>query len=419
MTSYLEELARFRGAQRGIYSVCSAHPWVLEAAMRRHAGCAAPLLIEATCNQVNQFGGYTGMTPADFRDAVFDIAGRAGFAPERILLGGDHLGPFPWQHLSAEDAMSRALDLVRLFVEAGYSKIHLDASMSCLGDPHPLPDSTIAERAARLCAAAESAAGPHPPVYVIGTEVPTPGGAVDEAELAVTSPGDAERAIQLHREAFAAAGLDEAWKRVIALVVQPGVEFGHLSVHDYAPARAQTLCAMLADHPNLVFEAHSTDYQIPHALAALVRDGFAILKVGPALTFAMRQALFALAAIEGEWIAPARQSRLRQTVEEAMLHSPGQWQKHYAGSLQEQHRLRVHSYSDRIRYYWQDPGVQSAVTRLVANLEEFGIPETMLSDYLPVQYSGVRAGALENKPIPLILDAIGAALDPYLAACGC
>ncbi len=419
MSTYLEELAHFRGAQRGICSVCSAHPRVLESAMLRHAGCATPLLFEATCNQVNQFGGYTGMTPADFRDVVQGIAERVGFARDRILLGGDHLGPFPWQHLAADEAMARAIDLVRLFVRASYEKIHLDASMPCLGDPRPLPDATIAERAARLCAVAESVAGPRPPVYVIGTEVPTPGGAVDETELAVTAPEDAERAIRLHREAFAAAGLDAAWRRVIALVVQPGVEFGHDSVHDYQPARAQRLCSVLTSHPDIVFEAHSTDYQMPHALAALVRDGFAILKVGPALTFAMRQALFALAAIEEGCVGPSRLSHLRQTIEEAMLNSPGQWQKHYAGSLEEQHRLRIHSYSDRIRYYWQDAGVQLAVAKLVANLEECGIPETVLSDFLPTQYARVRMGALENKPVPLILDAIGNALDPYLAACGC
>ncbi len=419
MSSYLQQLAHFRGAQHGIYSVCSAHPWVLKAAMLRHAGCAVPLLIEATCNQVNQFGGYTGMTPADFRDAVHDIAAQAGFARDRILLGGDHLGPFPWQHLAATEAMARAVDLVRSFVQAGYSKIHLDASMPCLDDPHPLPDATIAERAARLCAAAEAVAGSSPPVYVVGTEVPTPGGAVDETELAVTAPEDAARAIRVHWEAFAAAGLDAAWKRVIALVVQPGVEFGHDHVHHYEPARAQSLCGVLANHPNLVFEAHSTDYQMPQALAALVRDGFAILKVGPALTFAMRQAIFALVAIEEECVEPSLQSHLRQTIEGAMLNSPGQWQKHYTGSPEEQRRLRVHSYSDRIRYYWQSAEVQHAVAKLVANLEDCGIPETMLSDFLPAPYAKVRMGALENSPIPLVLDAIGNALDPYIAACGC
>jgi D-tagatose-1,6-bisphosphate aldolase subunit GatZ/KbaZ len=419
MSEFLQQLAHSRGAQRGIYSVCSAHPWVLEAAMRRQAGCANPLLIEATCNQVNQFGGYTGMTPADFRNAVFAIADKAGFERGRILLGGDHLGPFPWQHLAAEDAMANAVELVRLFVQAGYSKIHLDASMPCLGDPHPLPDATIAERAARLCTEAEAARSGDSPVYVIGTEVPTPGGAVDEAELSVTSPADAERALRVHRDAFSAAGLDAAWERIIALVVQPGVEFGHDSVHDYEPSRARSLCAVLADLPKLVFEAHSTDYQIPEALAALVRDGFNILKVGPALTFAMRQAIFALAAIEAECLREPRQSHLPAKIEEAMLNSPEQWQKHYAGSGEEQHRLRIHSYSDRIRYYWQNPAVQQAVEMLVANLEDCGIPETMLSDYLPVQYAKVRRRMFKNRPLELIVDCIGEALDPYIAACGC
>ena len=419
MSDYLEQLAHSRGAQRGIYSVCSAHRWVLEAVMRRHAGCAGPLLIEATCNQVNQFGGYTGMAPADFAEFVSGIAAHAGFARDRILLGGDHLGPFPWQHLAAEEAMANAVDLVRIFVQAGYTKIHLDASMPCLGDPRPLPDATIAGRAARLCAVAEAAAGRIRPVYVIGTEVPTPGGAVEEMELAVTSPQAAERALGLHREAFFNAGLEAAWERIIALVVQPGVEFGHDSVHDYQPSRAESLCATLANHPRLVFEAHSTDYQTAEALASLVRDGFKILKVGPALTFAMRQAIFALAAIEAECVPAARQSHLPDKIEAIMLHSPGQWQKHYEGSPDEQHRLRIHSYSDRIRYYWQNPEVQQAVEKLVSNLEDAVIPETMLSDYMPFQYAKVRLGTLQNRPLPLIFDCIGIALDPYIAACGC
>jgi len=61
-----------RGECIGITSVCSAHPLVLQAvlvhALRRHQEI---VLIEATSNQVNQDGGYTGMTPVDFRDLVF------------------------------------------------------------------------------------------------------------------------------------------------------------------------------------------------------------------------------------------------------------------------------------------------------------------------------------------------------------
>ncbi len=76
--------ARAAGTPFGITPVCSAHPLVID---------GAPALIEATCNQVNQEGGYTGMTPAAFRDFVFAIADRVGFARDRVLLGGDHLGP--------------------------------------------------------------------------------------------------------------------------------------------------------------------------------------------------------------------------------------------------------------------------------------------------------------------------------------
>ena len=419
MSGYLTELAQSRGGlhRRGIYSVCSAHPWVLEAAMHAHVSAPGPLLIEATCNQVNQFGGYTGMKPADFRDLVDRLAARAGFPQDRILLGGDHLGPFPWQHLAAEAAMDNACDLVRLFAHEGYTKIHLDASMPCSDDPRPLPDAAIAERAARLCAAAESASGNGRVVYIIGTEVPTPGGAVDALEMQVTNVEAAEAALRLHREAFAAAGVAPAWDRVVGLVVQPGVEFGHDIVEDYQPERARKLTAMLDCHTGLMFEAHSTDYQMPESLAALVRDGFAILKVGPALTYAMRQALFALEAIEEECFPPGQRSLVQERVESAMLAHPEQWQKHYVGTPQLQRRLRMYSYSDRIRYFWTEPAVQQAVNQLMENLRGIEIPETLLSDFLPRQYSRVRSGEIPKLPLPLIFDAIGDALAPYIDAC--
>src|SRR5690606_8341366 len=140
----------------------------------------------------------------------------------------------------------------------------------------------------------------------IGTEVPVPGGATEAIEgLAVTTPEAALATIQAHRDAFAEAGLADAWQRVVASVVQPGVEFDHHDVIDYDSAEAQALSQAVASVPGMVFEAHSTDYQTRDALAALVRDHFAILKVGPGLTFALREALWALDAIEREWIADA------------------------------------------------------------------------------------------------------------------
>ena len=59
-----------RGEPRGVYSICSAHPRVVAASMAQARDDDLPLLIESTVNQVNQFGGYTGMQPTAFRDFV-------------------------------------------------------------------------------------------------------------------------------------------------------------------------------------------------------------------------------------------------------------------------------------------------------------------------------------------------------------
>jgi len=406
-----------QGHASGVYSVCSSHPWVIEAAMRHALRTAGPLVIEATCNQVNQFGGYTGLTPRQFREQVNEIAGRVGFPVDRLILGGDHLGPYPWQKLPASEAMKRSVDMVKSFVEAGYGKIHLDASMACADDPTPLPDQIIAERAAILAGAAESCAMERKPVYVIGTEVPTPGGAVDALDSIVTRPADAEQALASHKRAFASAGLSAAWTRVFALVVQPGVEFGHEDILDYDPRKAALLSAFLRNHPGLVFEAHSTDFQRPQAYRELVHDGFAILKVGPALTYAMRQAIFALARIEEELVPAASRSRLLRTLQEVMRSNPAHWKNHYQGSSGKQKRILFYSYSDRIRYYWPDASVRASLETLVCNLEQQRIPDTLLSEFLPNQYRKVRTGRLENKPLALIFDKIAEELEPYRAAC--
>ena len=285
--------------QRGICSVCSAHPWVVQAAAEQGVESGTLLLIEATCNQVNQDGGYTGMRPADFREFVHAITDRAGLPRARLVLGGDHLGPHVWRKLPAEDAMARAETMIAQYAEAGFTKIHLDTSMPCAGDPNILSDAVIAERAARLARVAETRHAGKPPFYIIGTEVPVPGGASHGHELAVTAADAAAQTLRRSQAGFPGAGLGDAWARVTGLVVQPGVEFDNVSVVDYARAKARDLARWRRDTAGgIVFEAHSTDFQRPEAYRELVEDGFAILKVGPGVTFAMREAICALAEIE-------------------------------------------------------------------------------------------------------------------------
>ncbi|HBN54645.1 MAG TPA: D-tagatose-bisphosphate aldolase, class II, non-catalytic subunit [Stenotrophomonas sp.] len=409
------------GHNVGLYSVCCSNEQVLRAAMHVAARHGTVLLVEATSNQVDQFGGYTGMTPPQYRDYVRALADAEGFPHDRLVLGGDHLGPNAWQKQPAAEAMAHARVLIEAYVAAGFHKIHLDCSMSCADDPVPLPDATVAARSAELAVIAERTAAAHdlpPPVYVIGTEVPVPGGEASlDAGLAVTAPAAAAQTLEIHRQAFDTPPLRDAWQRVIAMVVQPGVDFDHSSVHDYDPAAAGELADFLERQPRIVFEAHSTDYQRESGLHALVRDHFAILKVGPAATFAYREALFALAAIEAELLPAAQCSRLPQVLEEVMVAQPKYWQAHYHGDESTLRLLRAFAFSDRCRYYWGEPALLDAVRTLFANLEKHAPPLVLLSQYLPEQFRAVREGTLANTPGALVRHRIGLCLDEYARAC--
>ncbi len=424
MSSHVLETVRQHksGSAVGIYSVCSAHPLVLEAAMLQTLEDEAYLLVEATSNQVDQFGGYTGMVPADFRDLVLGVAADQGLSADRIVFGGDHLGPNRWRALPAEQAMKHADALIEAYVAAGFTKIHLDCSMECAGDPIPLTDALVASRASRLAKVAEQTAvrinGASRLLYVVGTEVPVPGGAHET--LTVLTPTSAESAratLAAHEAAFSAQGIHDAWGRVIALVVQPGVEFDHLQVIDYDRSKTDALRRVLDDRPGLVFEAHSTDYQTSANLQALVEDHWAVLKVGPGLTFALREALFALAHIEAELVEEPGRSHLPEVLEERMLAQPEHWQGYYEGDPHSQRLARRYSYSDRLRYYWPDPEVQAQQQQLLDNLTGRDIPLPLLSQYLPDQYVRVRRGELTADARSLVVDRVRDAMRPYSRAC--
>jgi D-tagatose-1,6-bisphosphate aldolase subunit GatZ/KbaZ len=415
--TFLRSLPRLyrEGRAIGITSVCSAHPDVIGSALRLGRDRGLAVLIEATCNQVNQDGGYTGMTPMDFRRFVEGIAAKTGFDTANLILGGDHLGPNPWKDLGAAQALDKARTMVAAFAAAGFEKIHLDCSMGCAGEAIALDDDVTAARAADLAGVAEQHAV-RVPVYVIGTEVPVPGGALEEVDhLQVTSAAAARATVDIHWHAFAAAGQQAAFERVVGLVVQPGVEFGNQNVVAYDPAAATHLSRSLQDLPGLVFEAHSTDYQSADALTALVRDGFAILKVGPGLTFALREALYGLDHIADELDSGGL--TLRPAMEALMTRTPGHWAKYYPGTEVEQRIQRHYSYSDRIRYYWTQPQAQAAVASLMARLGDRTLPETLISQYLAAAWPEVLHGMARPTAAGLAEAAIRRVLTIYADAC--
>jgi D-tagatose-1,6-bisphosphate aldolase subunit GatZ/KbaZ len=411
--------AQKNGVAQGVTAVCSAHPFVLEVALRGGLAHDAPVLIEATCNQVNQFGGYTGMRPPEFVRFIKNLADRVGFAQEKLILGGDHLGPLVWSDEPASAAMGKAKALVSDYAQAGFNKIHLDCSMPCTDDID-FTVETAARRTAELASAAELAcvqAGLPPPRYVIGTEVPPAGGAkAGDEPFTVTDPADAAWTIALTRAAFYADGLEPAWERVLGLVVQPGVEFGNSSIHEYDRAAAAGLSRFIETVPGIVYEVHSTDYQTRNALRALVEDHFAILKVGPGLTFAFREAVFALAEME-KILFEGENSHIYETLETVMMENPAYWQKHYDGSPRQQKISRYYSFSDRIRYYWPASQVRSSFDKLVRNLGDAPLPLALVSQFMPRQYNKIRDGVLQNRPAALIIDKISEVLEEYSLAC--
>ena len=174
------------------------------------------------------------------------------------------------------------------------------------------------------------------------------------------------------------------------------------------------LSSKLKDYPNLVFEGHSTDYQSPQSLKQMVEDGIAILKVGPALTFAVRRALFALAKMENELVTDeSRRSHFIEVLEQVMNDNPKDWLKYYKGTPQQQSLKRKYSYSDRCRYYMGVPQVKHAIKTLFDNMEQVDIPMGMLEQYMPLQYIKVRDGHLSVLPKSLVIDSVVQVIDDY------
>lgn len=411
-----------RGEQAGIFSVCTANEMVIRAALRHSKAHGYPLIVEATSNQCNQFGGYTGMSPADYMKMLMRLAAEENYDTKMLIAGGDHLGPNPFRGKLAAEAMSDAEEMVRQYVSAGFNKIHIDTSMYLCGDDtnHALDVRLSAERAAKLAKAAEESFADyksrHPdaeqPVLIIGSEVPSPGGAVTEGEeMKPTDAAEFRRQIKEFRRAFSELSL--SFDRVVAFVAQPGVEFSDNHVDVYDRSRARDLMRALAEEDSIVMEGHSTDYQPSSALKNLVCDGVAILKVGPALTFALREALLLLELASRE--IDVQRVPFRSTLELEMLKDPCYWRAYYTGSEESKAFKRIFSYSDRCRYYLPNEAVQAAIIELISAVKY--IPPTVMSMYFPRQYTQYVDGEIGCDGFSVVMGKIWDELDRYAAAC--
>ena len=358
----------------GIPSYCTGNWIVIEFLIQIYKKINKHLLIECTANQVNQFGGYTGYTPKQFFEHVNALALKNGFPLDKLVLGGDHLGPLVWKNENESDAMDKAEDLVRYFVRAGYQKIHLDTSMRLGSDDKSvsLSREKIAKRGLRLYLACKDEQKKlnqnNEIIFVIGSEVPVPGGEVDCEGMEITSATDAKKTVDIYKKIFFEAGVsEEDWESdIVALVVQPGVEFGKDKAIRYNRNRAKELTGVkLKD--GIVFEGHSTDYQFPKSLKEMVNDGIKILKVGPELTFSLRSSLERLELVEKKYGKFQEISNFGKILTEEMLKDSRYWNSYYDP---EDLSLFDHSLLDRSRYYLTSENVLTAISKLRDNVKE-------------------------------------------------
>ncbi len=373
------------GATIGLPCFCTANEMVLRTLFECCATHDVPAVIEASSNQVNQDGGYTGMSAADFSQWIGLLSAEYGVANERLVMSGAHLGPRPWSHLSPKDALDKTKNLVKDFAAAGFRKIHLDAPVACNEEQQP-DLQTLATRTARLCEIAEKHS-PHPDqlVYVLTAPMTEPAFESNFSTEAHRAP-PATNAEQLnttlaaYQEAFIKQGLRHAWTKVVSIDAYLGIGFDHFSVHPLRENPIRRLSTEIMKHDGLSLSATSVDYQSSRNLSTLVENHVVFLKTGPELTFRMRESIFALATI-AQQIAVTDTPDIIAVIDSAIIEHPADWAPYFTGDIAIRKQLHHYSFSDRLRYYWNFPDVRSQLLKFISSLDTIKLPEALVSQH--------------------------------------
>ena len=261
--------------------------------------------------------------------------------------------------------MARARDLVRDFVLAGFTKIHLDASMRLADDPsdRPLDETTVAQRAADLCAVAEAAMGSLPanaprPVYVVGSEVPIPGG-----ELAdFGRPGGDER-----RRRRAHAGRDASRVHGVRRRQRPrarpgarhaarrGVRDAVIFAYDERAAAALAPKCRTSRRWSTRRTPRTTSRRRPLARWSATTSRSS--RSAPALPSrsGRRCSRWRRSSASGWSASRGRRIGLRDNAPARDDRAPRALEPFFGGAEEELRFARDFSFSDRSRYYWPSP----------------------------------------------------------------
>ncbi len=406
------------GANIGLPCFCSANEMVLRTLFECCAAHDVPIVVEASATQVNQDGGYTGISAADFSRWVSSLSAEFGVADERLVLAGAHLGPMPWSHLSPKDALDNTKNLVKDYAAAGFRKIHLDAPVASNEEQHP-DVQILATRTARLCEIAEMHAPcPDQLIYVLSSlpSLPAPsiGSSFDVGSAPpATSAEQLNATIAAYQEAFVRQGLRHAWDKVVSIDALPSIGFDHFSVQPLQARSAELLSAEILKHNGLSLSVSSADYQSSSDLSTLVENQFFFLKAGPELTFKMREAIFALATI-AQQISGTGTPDIIAALDTAISKYPNDWAPYFTGDIATRKQLHHYSFSDRLRYYWNFPDVRSQLLKFMMNLDTIKLPDSLVSQHFQTR----EFGTLDMPASRLIHDSVRQSIYRFYKASG-
>ncbi len=317
-----------------------------------------PCLIECTSNQVNQNGGYTNKTPKIFVEEISRLRKKIKFKPDRLFLGGDHLGPLPWNSKNNDIALKNSILLIKDYLNENFSKIHIDTSIKCKNDKY-INSKIVFNRTNRILNDFSIKKKIKDRFIVVGTEVPLAGSG-DNKKIIRTSIKQIETEFFNFKEIFQRLNLK---KMFFGLVIEPGMKYKHYTITkpNFYNFRNKK---NISKKNNFVYEAHSTDYQSQKILRQLVKNNFKFLKVGPELTFNYARSLFFMENIEKKK-NKIKNSNIKETIFSTMLKNKKYWNGYYT---KKKPGLFLNSKLDRMRYYFDTKEVKNSVLTLKKNI---------------------------------------------------
>jgi len=368
----IRDLRESTGISRTLFAACPNSLAVIRAAIRAARRNNAPIMFAATLNQVDQDGGYTGMTPRQFVETIRMETEAIHFTGP-VVIAVDHGGPWlqdnhRTERWTLEETMQWVKRSFAGAIDAGYDMIHVDPTVDIELPPGKIiPVEVVVERTVELIAFCEDhrrKKGLPPLAYEVGTEE-VHGGLAD-LDVFV-------RFFELLREGLTAAGLPEVWPAFV--VGKVGTDL-HTTLFD--PETARTLVAIAGKYGSVIKGHYTDNVENPEAYPL---SGMGGANVGPEFTEREYEALEELDTLEKDLVQKGRiikPSEIRDTLWQAVIRS-GRWKKwllpgeepgDFSSLPQERQRWLIKT---GCRYIWEQPEVVAARARLYENMQRAGV----------------------------------------------